>query len=645
MTLIRQLWLAVIISAVSGFLVSLMVSIWSAQDYLIMELERKNHDVANSLALSLTHQSKDVVDIELNVAALYDTGFYQQIVVTDPFDKEIVAKIQQETVDTAPEWFRQLFPIESIPAAAQINEGWQQFGMVTIVSHTQFAYQTLWQQTQQLLLWFLIGGGIAGALGMLWLRNIGRSILLVVHQAEEIGERHFIKVDEPNTPELKALARAMNAMVDRVRQMFNDSTARLEELRRHANNDALTSLLNRESFMVHFRALLQGESAVHSGVLLVVRMISLDALNNKLGRNETDALLKALGEQCQQHIHQEEGAHAGRVKAGELALVLPGQQQPGQAAEQLQQRLNDYFTSKWPELKDIYHMGAVRFEHDKSSGEVFSAVDQALARAEQQGCNAYAVLESDQQHNAIPAEQWRSLISQAIKDSRICLQYFPVNQTDNQQPLHQEGMVRLQLEADKPLLLAGDFMPIAAHLNLTALIDFEVTSLALQQLAEQPKIEIAVNLSAKTLDNWTFRERLSRLLQQNQAQCSRLWLEVAEYGAFKHFDAFKDLCSRLQTFGCHVGIEQFGQQLAESQRLTELGLDYVKLHPSLVVDIERDMDAQKFIQRFSEIAHSIGIRVIATGLQTPQQCTILQSLSIDGLTGPAIGDPQVIIDD
>ena len=198
-------------------------------------------------------------------------------------------------------------------------------------------------------------------------------------------------------------------------------------------------------------------------------------------------------------------------------------------------------------------------------------------------------------------------------------------------------LFRSQTEPGKPLLAAGDFMPIAAHLNLTALIDLEVIRLAILHLATITE-DVAVNLSAESIGNWTFRTYLAKLLRTHPEICPRLWFEVSEYGAFKHFDAFKDLCQVLKSFACHVGIEQFGQRLSESQKLTELGLDYVKIHPSLIHGIEENTANQEFLDRFCGVAHSLGVIVIAVGVRSEYELPILKSLGIDGLTGPVIGN-------
>lgn len=635
MSLMRQLWLAVVISTVLAFGGSLLVSIWSAQGYLVQQLERKNSDVASSLALSMTQQEKDPVTVELQVTALFDTGYYQAISVTDPFGKAIVERLQDKSEANIPHWFIKSFPIKSKPGLAQVSDGWKQFGTVKVISHTHFAYQALWEQAGKLMLWFCMGGGVIGFFGTLVLRTIGRSLNDVVNQAGAIGDRRFITIAEPRTPELRALARAMNGMVGRVRQMFNEAAARLEELLRRVNYDQVTGLPNRDYFMAYFKEQITGEEAAHCGVLAVMRLPDLNAVNESMGRAGTDKLLQEIGRIFTEFSGQQEGALSGRIKAGDIAVVLPGEGDPRGVAQRIGKMLDEQLVMDRPEMSDIYHVGAVRFEYGGNFGDILSKVDHALAQAEGLGANASYAIESDVKMNAIPGEQWRALITQAVKAGNVKLVYYPVVKQDGT-ILHQEGMVRLQSEPGKPLMLAGDFMPVAAHLKLTALIDLEVTRLAIQQLPGIAE-DVAVNLSADTLDSWSFRTDISRLLRSHPELCPRLWFEVTEYGAFKHFDAFKDLCLVLKNLGCHVGVEQFGQRLSESQKLTELGLDYVKIHPGLVHGIEENTGNQEFLQRFCNVAHAVGVIVIAVGVHDEAELSTLKMLGIDGATGPAIG--------
>lgn len=636
MSLMRQLWLAVVVSTVVAFAGSLLISIWSARDYLVQQLERKNSDNANSLALSMTQQEKDPVVIDLQVAALFDTGYYQSISVLDPHGRVIVQRLQGKSEADVPKWFMDLFPIASRPGLAQVSDGWKQYGTVKVVSHNQFAYQALWGQVSQLLLWFGLGGGAAGLLGMLMLRAIGRSLSDVVSQAGAIGERRFVTIPEPRTPELRALARAMNGMVERIRQMFNEEAGRLDELRRRVNYDQLTGLPNRDYFMAYLKEQLAGGEAAQSGVLGLMRLPDLDGLNEALGRKGTDQLLHDVGEAFLEFSRRHDGALAGRVKGGDIAVVLPGESDAHGVAQELAAMVGEPLLAKWPRLTEIYHLGVVRFERGDNFGATLSRVDHAVALAKGRGSNASHVIESGSQMKVIPGEQWRALLTQAVDAGNLRLVFYPVVRQEGG-AVHQEGMIRLQTDPDSPSMTAGDFMPIAAHLNLTAPIDLEVIKLAIRHLATI-KDDVAVNLSAETISNWTFRNDLSELLRTYPEVCRRLWFEVPEYGAFKHFDAFKDLCRVLKGLGCHVGVEHFGQRLSESQQFTELGLDYVKIDPSLVHGIEENAGNQEFLKRFCGVAHGVGIIVIAVGVQSDAEFAMLKSLGVDGATGPAIGN-------
>jgi len=635
MSLMRQLWLAVVLSTVIAFTGSLLVSIWSAQGYLAQELERKNNDNAGALALAMTQQAKDPVTIELQVASLFDTGCYQMIAVTDSLDRIIVQRIQEKSEADVPSWFIRLFPVESRPGVAQISDGWRQYGQVTVISHTQFASQALWEQAGRLLLWFLVGGCGMGTLGTITLRAIGRSLADVVNQAEAIGDRRFITIIEPRTPELHALARAMNSMVTRLRRMFNEATTGLERLLRLVNYDQLTGLPGRDYFMAHLQEQLTGNQAAANGVLAVARLPDLNTINEMLGRGRTDTLLKEVGQIFSDFSKGRDGALPGRIKAGDIAIVLPGASNAQEISQQLEQLLSAQLVDKWPRMPDLYHLGIVCFEHGDGLGTTLSRVDHALALAENKGANAGHAIESNARIKGIPGEQWRALLTQAVTAGDVTLAFFPVV-TREGTILHQEGMARLRApEPDTPPLTAGDFMPMAAHLNLTTLIDLEVIRQALRHLSTMVE-DVAINLAAETISNWPFRTGLAKLLSDNPELGPRLWFEVTEYGAFKHFDAFQDLCLMLKNSGCHIGVEQFGQQLAKSQKLTELGLDYIKIHPGLVHDIEKNTGNQEFLHRFCGIAHTLGILVIAVGVRNKTELSLLKSLGIDGATGPGI---------
>jgi len=635
MSLIRQLWLAIVIISIIAFGGSFTVSMLTARLYVEQQLQRQSTDTANSLALSMSQQSKDPVTVELQVAALFDGGHYQSIAVTDPFGKTLVDRIQTRTDTTVPAWFVRILPINSLPGRAQVTDGWKQFGVVTVFSHNRFAYQALWDGLIELAGWFLLAALASGFVGTLLIRNIRRPLEAVVTQAGAIAERRFITIDEPRTPELRAAVRAMNDMVARLRQMFADEATRLETLRHKVNHDEVTGLSNRDYFMAHFREVLLGEEFSQTGSLVILRLIDLNVLNQRLGHARADALLKELGALLFASGEGRIGQRAGRMKGAEFAVLCPTVQSATEAAADIYERLQKDFVPKWtPEIPDLFHLGAVLYQRGQKPGEALARADQALAAAQTKGSNSWHAAEEGEAKASVPAEQWRTLLTEAVGAGLIKIAFYPVVSGTGQM-LHQESVIRLQPAGEGALLSAGDFMPMAARLNLTAPLDLGVIKLAIAHLQTVPG-EVAVNLSAETVSDWGFRNDLRALLKGHPALCKRLWVEVPEYGVFRQFDAFSELCKMLKALGCKVGIEFFGQRFAQGQKLPDLGIDYIKVHPTYVRGIDQNAGNQEFLKGLCKVAHAIGISVIAVGVQSEAELAKLRELGFDGATGPGV---------
>jgi EAL domain-containing protein (putative c-di-GMP-specific phosphodiesterase class I)/GGDEF domain-containing protein len=632
----RQLWLLVLVSTVLAFAGSLFISILSAKDYLTEQLQRKNSDNAASLALSMTQQEKDEVMIDLQVAALFDTGYYQKVSVIDPHGKVISQRVQDRSDGNVPEWFIDAFPIESVPGIAQVNDGWKQYGVVTVVSHNRFAYQALWEQAGNFLLWFIAGGAMVGAFGMGMLRVIGRSLGDVVRQATAIKERRFITVPEPKPVELRTVTVAMNDMVARVKTMFAEEAHRLEEMRTKVNRDAVTGLSSRDYFMSHLHEIVGGEHFGAVGSFVLMRLTDIDQFNATLGHQRTNVLLKELGTILYDSGNGRPGQRAGRLKGGEFAVVCPTIDDPAEAAKDIYDRLQTSWLTKWGgELPDLFHIAAVLYQRHQNVADLMVRADSAIAQAAALGPNTWYADDEGKAKIALPADEWRNLLTRAVSNELFSLAYYPILHGGDGRVLHEEGVIRLHTGDAESVLAAGDFMPMAAQLNLTAPIDLGVVKLAIRH-TQASLGNIAVNLSAETIGDFAFRNELTQLLKSHRELCARLLFEVPEYGVFRQFDAFIDLVGKLKGLGCRVGIEYFGQQFVQSDRLASLGLDYIKVHPSYVRGLAQNPGNQEFLKGLCRMAHNLGIEVIALGVESKEDLGLLVSLGFDGATGPGI---------
>ena len=631
MSLVKQIWLAIVLIMALAFGTSLIVNVYSARHYLEQQLQVKNLDNATTLALSLSQMSKDPTTVGLLVAAQFDLGHYRFIRITSPSGQTLIEQAYRGGFEGAPSWFARLFPIRTEPAQAQIQDGWKQYGTLTLASHDQYAYKSLWDGTLELLAWFMLGGLGAGMMGTGLVRWLTRPLEDMVEQANALAERRFQTVAEPRTPELRAVTRAMNDMVGRIRALFTEEAQRLEMLRDRVNHDAVTGLANREYFLSQLREILSGEQHGYSGSLVVIRLTDLNLINERLGHQRADRLLKSLGD-----LLMQDQQHAGRLKGGEFALVCPDQN-AADAAQALHARLMSEWLPQWQsECPELLHLAAVHYERHQGLPDLLTRADQALAQAQGKGPNNWHAAEASLTRLVMPAEQWRHLLNEAsAQTGRLSLAFFPVTGCREAKLLHHEGALRLQVDGSSQPLSAGDFMPMAAALHMSAPVDLSAVRLALAAL-DQSTGRIAVNLAAESLSTFSFLHQLTDLLKQHPGCCKRLLFEVTEYGVSRQPEAFRELALRLKAMGCQVGIDYFGRRFVESDSLASLGLDYIKVDPAYVRGIAASAGNQEFLDGLCSMAHSLGIEVIAGGVEQAGDLELLARLGFDGATGPGI---------
>lgn len=634
MSMYRQLLLAILASTLLALLGSLLASTLSARTYLTEQLSLKNADNASALALSLSQQQPDEVTIELAVSSLFDSGHYEAIRVFDPHGKVMAERVDTAEAHEAPAWFEHLLPINAQPGVAQISDGWKQFGRIELVSHSRFAYRALWHSVLEMIAALMVAGVLAGLLGHRVLQRLRRPLLRVIHQAQAITERRFVSINEPDVPELKQLASAMNATVARLKTMFDDEAARLEAVRQEANCDPLTGLANRTYFMARLRDALMREDA-RDGQLIIARIMNLADINQRLGREATDQLLQTAGTTLRDATQQWPLSLTARLNGADFAVLVPGSSPSEPLAQELLNLLLNLGRSHGVE-QNFVCMGVAAYTARMEPGTLLGLTDTALASAEAAGGDTLRTsINDDADQQPRNAQEWEQTITEALSQGWVKLIAFPLTNFTGQR-IHDECPLRLMFDAQGEWQPAGRFMPVAERLRLTPRIDLAAIELGLRSLAEQAALPgLAINLSSNSIIDTRFRTDLAQMLK-NATAARRLWLEVPEAGAFDQIEAFRTLCVELKRAGCKVGIEHFGRQLSRIGQLQELGLDYVKVDSSFVRGIDNHAGNQTFLKGLAGIAHSMGIQVYAEGVTSADEMAMLQTLGFDGATGPAV---------
>ena len=627
MSLIKQLWIAILFVTLLAFGGSLVISTLSARHYLEQQLHVKNIDNAASLALSLSQLPKDAVTIELMVSAQFDTGHYQSIQLLSPEGDVLVAREYRNGSERVPGWFTQWIPIEASPGLAQVQDGWHQYGTLVVESHSRFAYDAMWQGIVLLLAWFGAGAIGTGTLATLLLRHVIRPLDGVVAQAEAIGGRRFVTTDEPRTAEFKTLVRAMNRLSERVRNMLSEETRRLEELRRRAQHDELTGLLNRDQFMNLLASKLRSEDSGPGGCLAIARVEDLLGVNRRIGRHQTDELLRELANSLQNIASPFAESETGRINGSDFVLLAPRCEDPQALAPLLDKAFNPPLSDGSDAARPKICIGIVAYQANEPTARVLARMDGALAHAEQ-GSSPYVL--DTQDAGLLPLlpdlVSWREALQETLSKGSIRLDYQPVVDRNGQR-LHKESLLRVQIKGSWHN--AGMIMPWAQRLGLTSRIDLSMIRMALDHIEESQE-DVCVNVSVNSVTDATFVAELSTTLSSRPQLASHLWLEIPEIGVIDHSAPFRSLCLALKPLHCHIGIEHAGKRFGQLEGLHDLGLDYIKIDASLMNEISKHHGNQVFVRGLCVVAHAIGLKVIGESGTGEDSIESLWDLGLDG---------------
>jgi diguanylate cyclase (GGDEF)-like protein len=635
MSMYRQLWLALMLTTLLALLGSLFASTLNARAYLQDQLRMKNADNASALALSLSRPQVDPIEIELAVAALFDRGHYESIRVTGPTGETIAERSVSAGTHAAPAWFVRYLPLTAPPGEALISDGWKQVGKVSLVSHSRFAYDALWQSTLQMIAALGLAGLLGGILGTSILRRLKRPLDVVIEQARAITERRFITSPESSVPELRQLTAAMNLTVTRLMAMFDEETARLESVRREANQDGLTGLANRAYFMARLSATLESDDTP-PGTLMLIRIGDLADINRRVGRTATDQMLRAAADIIADTARDHPDALAARLNGADFALMLPpeasAQHNPQMLLASLAYQIQAYAGND-----ACVYIGVGDYAYQMDAGSVLSRIDTALVEAEASSSSAVRLADSALDLAAPRnSEHWAEALQRALAQGWTRLGAFPVTDLAGRL-MHRECPLRLRLDGNGDWQPAGRFLPMAERLGLTAEIDLAAIALGLQELARNPDLcGLAVNVSGRSLRHDDFQRRLGSLLAEASSACRRLHLEVSETGALAHLSEFRAFCRQVKAAGCKLGLKHFGRRFGQIGQFYGLPLDYLKIDASYIHQINMHQGNQVFLKGLRGIAHGIGLQVLAQGTATPEELDTLRALDFDGATGPAV---------
>jgi diguanylate cyclase (GGDEF)-like protein/PAS domain S-box-containing protein len=398
-----------------------------------------------------------------------------------------------------------------------------------------------------------------------------------------------------------------------------------------ANHDPLTRLPNRQLF---FEALVQRlKSAAQSGRELAMLCCDIDdfkGVNDSLGHHVGDQLLEAVALRIGEVTVEEH--HLARLGADEFVLMLESERDIAAAATQLAQRLIGAFVEPFRlggyEIYSTLCIGISLFpEHGQDASDLVKNADLAMIEAKEQGAGRYRVYHTAQGSVRVERFTLANELRRATDRGDFTLQYQPKVDARSGLVCGMEALVRWQ-HPEFGAVSPGRFIPLAEEMGLIVPLGRWVLNEACRQMAQWQHdgmipIRLGVNLAGPQIAHEGLLQEVDDALAHSGLPPALLDLEITESFVIRQPELTISKLIQLRERGISLSMDDFGTGYSSLSYLKRLPINTLKIDQSFIRDIGKDRDDESIVKAIIVMCRSLGIGVLAEGVETSEQLDFL----------------------
>ena len=407
-----------------------------------------------------------------------------------------------------------------------------------------------------------------------------------------------------------------------------------------AHHDALTGLPNRFSLQSRVDQALS--QVVRSGERLALMFIDMDRfklINDSLGHDVGDQLLLEIARRLRASVRSSD--IVARLGGDEFVVALPGAGDDdaiSRMAEKLRQELNAPYNLRSRLLHTSPSIGiAIAPEHGTTVEMLMRNADAAMYRAKDLGRNNFQFFDRALSERARERLELAADLRSALEREEFRLHFQPQVRAEDGAYVAAEALIRWQ-HPERGIIPPDRFIGVAEEFGLIDAIGEWALNAACRELASLNErgirgLRICVNLSAKQLRDRELPDRVSAAIAAAGVDPSDLELELTESMAMQDPQSTIALLKRLYDSGVGLAIDDFGTGYSSLAYLKMLPLHNIKLDRSFVRDIDAEPGGRAICSATVAMAHALGIKVVAEGVETVVQRDFLMALGCDYLQG------------
>ena len=424
-----------------------------------------------------------------------------------------------------------------------------------------------------------------------------------------------------------------------VRDVSNEKQAE-ETIQRLAYFDTLTGLPNRD--LLKDRVAQAIRSANRRSGTFALAFLDLDRfkeVNDAFGHETGDRLLVHFARRLQGYLREQDTI--ARLGGDEFVLLLEGigADDARERLDQVLEAATRPFTIDKQTHQVSASIGVALFPADGDSFEVLlKNADTAMYQAKAGGRDTCRFFHADMAEAVSSMAQIESAMRRALDQNCFHMVYQPQIDLATGQIVGLEALLRWQDGVDGRPISPGQFIPVAERCGLVVPLGEWVMNRVLRQATDWSDgvlagVPISINVAAEQFWRDGFLDGIEQCLRRSGVEASRVVLELTERTAMKMPLEAADLMRSIKGRGIDLALDDFGTGYSSLAYIKRFPFQYLKIDRSFVADLAENSDDQAICKAIIQVAHTLGMKVVAEGVETPAQASFLRAVGCDMAQG------------
>jgi diguanylate cyclase (GGDEF)-like protein/PAS domain S-box-containing protein len=420
-----------------------------------------------------------------------------------------------------------------------------------------------------------------------------------------------------------------------------------EQITRLAYHDALTGLPNRTLFKDRLsQALARARRQDRPLGVLFLDLDHFKFINDTLGHTLGDELLQEVAKRLTTCLRQDDTV--ARVAGDEFTILLAEishAEIAGRLAQKIIEAVARPMMVEGHELFVTASLGVALYPNDGEDGEaLLKSADAAMYRAKELGRNNYQLCTPGMTSRAMERMSLEGQLRHALARNEFVLHYQPIVSLDTGRIVGTEALVRWACPG-RGLVPPEAFIPIAEENRLIIPLGEWVLRMACRQLANWRKaglgsMRMSVNLSARQFQQRSLPRAVRRILEETGVSADLLDLEITESVAMQNVEWTASTLRALRDMGVRIAIDDFGIGQSSLSYLKHFPLSTLKIDRSFIRNLLSNSEDEAIVQAVIALAHSLKLKVIAEGVETPAQLAFLRKAACEEFQGFVFSPPS-----